>query len=75
AIQGDPNVDIVPFDANLWDRAITLYRSRPDKAWSLTDCTSFTIMGERGIHAALTADRHFVQAGFVALLDARTEPS
>jgi hypothetical protein len=32
------------------------------------DCISFTIMQERNIVEALTADRHFQQAGFVALL-------
>ena len=40
----------------------------PDQDWSLTDCTSFTVMRERGIIEALTGDHHFEQAGFVALL-------
>ncbi len=39
-----------------------------DKDWSLTDCISFVVMHERGITEALTADHHFEQAGFVALL-------
>jgi predicted nucleic acid-binding protein len=35
-----------------------------DKDFSYTDCTSFVVMKERRIRAALTSDRHFVQAGF-----------
>jgi predicted nucleic acid-binding protein len=49
-----------------------LFRSRPDKAWSLTDCISFAIMSGREISKALAYDEHFAQAGFVALL--RGEP-
>lgn len=37
-------------------------------AWSLTDCSSFIVMEERGLADAMTADRHFEQAGFRALL-------
>jgi hypothetical protein len=33
-----------------------------------TLCISFTIMQERNIVEAFTGDRHFQQAGFVALL-------
>jgi uncharacterized protein len=34
----------------------------------LTGCISFLVMEERNITEALTADQHFEQAGFVALL-------
>jgi predicted nucleic acid-binding protein len=39
-----------------------------DKPWSFVDCSSFVLMRRMGLRHALTADRHFEQAGFVALL-------
>ena len=52
----------------LFERGLALYRSRPDKDWSLTDCISFSVMADEGLADALTGDRHFEQAGFHALL-------
>jgi predicted nucleic acid-binding protein len=51
-------------------RAWDLYGSRTDKSWGMTDCTSMVVMQNRQIVEVLTADRHFEQAGFVALLKA-----
>ncbi|HET6880920.1 MAG TPA: hypothetical protein VFI31_12235 [Pirellulales bacterium] len=68
AIGNDPTVDLVEANTALFQRAIDLYRRRPDKEWSLTDCTSFVVMQEQEIREALTADSHFEQAGFIALL-------
>lgn len=62
------NVTVLPPEKKLLDKAFTLYAERPDKDWSLTDCTSFVVMQRMGLKDALTADRHFVQAGFNALL-------
>ena len=42
--------------------------TRSDKDLALTDCISFVVMEDEGITEALTADRHFEQAGFTALL-------
>lgn len=67
-LRGNPAIEIVAEDSELWDRALHLYESRNDKSWSLTDCMSFLIMRDRGITEALTADRHFEQAGFTILL-------
>ncbi len=59
---------IVSANAELFEKGIELYDSRPDKRWSLTDCISFVVMSEEGITEALTGDHHFEQAGFVAFL-------
>jgi predicted nucleic acid-binding protein len=67
-LRADPRVECIPVDRGLFQRGFDLYRSRPDKDWSLTDCISFVVMGERKLEAALTGDRHFEQAGFRALL-------
>jgi predicted nucleic acid-binding protein len=45
-----------------------LYLSRSDKTWGLTDCISFLVMADQGLSEALTADAHFIQAGFHTLI-------
>jgi hypothetical protein len=67
-LQRSPNIEIVPVDSSLLDRAIVFYSARMDKEWGLTDCISFVAMQERGLTNALTTDRHFTQAGFQNLL-------
>lgn len=62
------DIEIIPASTDLFRRGFALFTSRPDKNWSLTDCISFVVMQERGITDALTADHHFEQSGFVALL-------
>ena len=63
-----PGSRIVTIDAGLRRSALDLYHSRPDKAWGLVDCASFVVMNREGIREAITADRHFEQAGFRCLL-------
>lgn len=67
-LKQNPQVTILPPDETLFDEGTDLYRNRPDKEWSLTDCISFIVMEREGITEALTGDHHFEQAGFVALL-------
>jgi len=68
ALEDDPNTTIVELSENLYRSGLALYRDRPDKDWSLTDCITFVVMRERGLTEALTGDHHFAQAGFVPLL-------
>jgi len=68
SLEEDPNVKIVALSEELYDRAVELYRQRPDKEWGLTDCVSFIVMQDYGITEALTTDEHFNQAGFRSLL-------
>ncbi len=67
-LKASPRVSIAPLSSELLDAGIRLMAERPDKHWSLTDCTSFQIMKREGLGEALTADQHFEQAGFSALL-------
>jgi predicted nucleic acid-binding protein len=67
-LRGDQLTKIVWASTSLFDEGLGLYEKRPDKSWSMTDCMSFVTMREHGLDEALTADRHFVQAGFRALL-------
>lgn len=66
-------IHLVKASPDVLTKAWDLYDRRADMSWSLTDCTSFVIMEQMGISEALTPDRHFEQAGFVALY--RTLPS
>ena len=62
------NIHVVPVDTALLDRALALYEARADKTWGLTDCISFVVMEDLGLTDAVTADRHFVRAGYRALM-------
>ncbi len=68
ALKADSTVEILPLSEQLYERAWRLYGEQADKEWSLTDCVSFVVMQERGLTEALTADEHFQQAGFQALM-------
>lgn len=62
------NVEVVNVTTNMIGEAVKLYEKRTDKTWGLVDCVSFVVMKENRIKEALTSDKHFVQAGFQALL-------
>jgi predicted nucleic acid-binding protein len=61
-------IQIVHLYPDLFHKGFSLYRSRLDQSWGLIDCVSFIVMREAGIVESLTADKHFEQAGFRALL-------
>ncbi len=63
-----PAFKVVSVTTSLMKKGIELYRSRIDKEWGLTDCISFVVMKEEGLSLAMTADKHFRQAGFIPLM-------
>lgn len=67
-IRRDPLIEIIPQSEDLSEAALRLFSSRSDKDWSLTDCLSFVVMERRNLRDSLTADNHFEQAGFRAVL-------
>ena len=64
----DDNCTVVSLHPELFAEALQLFRSRADKTWGLIDCVSFVVMRDFETDLALTNDRHFVQAGFRALM-------
>lgn len=68
SLEADSKVEVVPLTERLYGLGFKLFREREDKEWGLVDCISFIVMQERGITEALTADNHFQQSGFRALL-------
>ena len=62
------NIRVVSITTELFVQALALYQSRSDKTWGLTDCISFVVMRTNNLLDAVTADRHFTQAGFRALM-------
>jgi predicted nucleic acid-binding protein len=67
-VTNDPDTTVLPAEQDMFQKALELFAARPDKEWSLTDCTSFVVMQEQGLTEALTSDHHFEQAGFASLL-------
>ena len=67
-LQSSPRIAIVFVDEKLWSSGWKLYEERSDKAWSLTDCISITIMQDCGLVDVLTNDIHFNQASYNTLL-------
>jgi predicted nucleic acid-binding protein len=63
----DGAVEVVFVDQRLWKAALAWFQSFTDQRFSFVDCSSFAIMAERELDTALTADRHFTTAGFIAL--------
>jgi predicted nucleic acid-binding protein len=67
-VRSNPSYEIVSLTSELLAQGIEFFAARSDKEWGLVDCISFVVMEDRGIREALSADQHFVQAGFRALL-------
>ena len=67
-LSADAGTLIIPASGALFDAGLALFADRPDKNWSMVDCISFVVMKKHRLKDALTADHHFQQAGFRALL-------
>jgi len=67
-VASDPGVVIRPQSHQSFQRGYALYKARPDKEYSLTDCISMEAMRQEGISDILTHDAHFTQEGFTILL-------
>jgi hypothetical protein len=64
----DDTFEVIPSSSQLFAQALALFNERPDQEWGLTDCSSFVLMQALELDTAATADHHFQQAGFRALL-------
>jgi len=61
-------IDVIRLTSELFDQSLRLYKKHQDKSWGLVDCFSFVVMKQHKVSQALTFDRHFIQAGFQALM-------
>ena len=68
SLQADPQTTILAGSFDRFAAGFAGFCDRPDKDWSMTDCISFKAMEELGLTDAFTADHHFEQAGFRAML-------
>jgi len=68
SVRQSDHIQVIHIDAAIDANAWQLCKNRPDKAWSLVDCTSFVVMQQLRLQEALTTDQHFEQAGFLRLL-------
>jgi len=64
----NPDTEVVRHTHESFLAALTFYKARADKGYSLTDCISMNSMRELNISAVLTHDHHFEQEGFAILL-------
>lgn len=67
-VLSDELVEVLPEARQTFLDGLTLYESRSDKSYSLTDCIAMNVMRTRGITDVLTHDTHFTQEGFHILL-------
>ncbi len=74
AILENPLVRVLPQTRRSFTKGFTLYKARPDKGYSLTDCLSMIVMREHRLSAVLTTDKHFEQEGFVPLMISKARP-
>ncbi len=57
-------VELMPIDEEDAEAAWSLFKDRPDKGYSFTDCTSFVLMRRLGVKDAITLDDDFRKERF-----------
>lgn len=73
AVRAEPALRVVHVDPDIRNRAWRSLAAHPDRSWSWADAAAFEVMRAHGLTQALAHDKHFIEAGFDALL--RSEPS
>ncbi|MFN0012840.1 MAG: type II toxin-antitoxin system VapC family toxin [Phycisphaerales bacterium] len=68
ALRASPRWTVVCASTSDFAEALSLFRLRPDKHWSLVDCISINLCKRQRITHVFTSDHHFRQAGFRILL-------
>jgi predicted nucleic acid-binding protein len=63
----DPSIEVISQSHASFVAGLQLYKSRPDKGYSLTDCISMQTMRRAELTEVLTNDRHFEREGFRTL--------
>ena len=66
----NPNVRVLTQSRESFLQALDRFSNRPDKDYSLTDCSSMNAMDAEGIRDVLTHDHHFEQEGYNVLIHA-----
>lgn len=67
-LRNSNKTEVVEINQTLFEKGLDFYGKFGDKNWGLVDCISFVVMKKHNIKEALTSDKHFVQAGFRALM-------
>ena len=67
-IIANPQIRVVEQSHDSFTDGLTRYERRLDKGYSLQDCVSMNVMERLNITEILTADHHFEQEGFIALM-------
>lgn len=64
AMLSNPYIRVVEVTRERLLDGLAIYKNRPDKEYSLTDCISMHVMRREGLTDVLTNDHHFAQEGF-----------
>lgn len=67
-ILSESNTEVVPTTRDGFLDGLRLYKERPDKSYSLTDCISMNVCRDLAIREVLTHDHHFTQEGLTVLM-------